>query len=57
MLSDTFIALAHHILYNVHTVYTYICKAGNECPHCKAGPHRIGIHHNSKGINRYFFRI
>jgi hypothetical protein len=25
--------------------------------HCKAGPHRIGIHNTSKGINRYFLRI
>jgi hypothetical protein len=28
-----------------------------ELMHCKAGPHRIGIHNTSKGINRYFLRI
>ncbi len=25
--------------------------------HSKAGPHRIGIHNTSKGMNRYFLRI
>jgi hypothetical protein len=25
--------------------------------HCKVGPHRIGTHNTSKGINRYFLRI